>query len=220
MKLSVLIPYYNRRQLLINTLKSFQSEHPFEVIIVDDSTDNSISDILEIFPKLNIKIHCTGNKLWRGVITAINTGISLVKEGNIMINSAECKHVGSVIDYVFDNFRPEDYMCFATRMGTIDDRPEWWGVRREIGNAIPYCAVLSKENMDLLGGYDTRFMKGIGYDDYDFFHRVKNLKLEIKIIDEPYVYHQYHKPTDYPNTINLDLLSYLNKNEPGRIKAQ
>ena len=220
MKLSVVIPYYNRRQLLINTLKSFQSKYPFEVIIVDDSTDNSISDIPEIFPKLNIKIHYTGNKSWRGSIVAINTGISLVKEGNIMINSAECKHVGSVIDYVFENFSPKDYMCFATRMGTIDDRPEWWAVRRQIGNAIPYCAVLSKENMDLLGGYDTRFMKGIGYDDYDFFHRVKNLKLEIKIIDEPYVYHQYHKPTDYPNTINLDLLSYLNKNEPGRIKAQ
>ena len=73
--------------------------------------------------------------------------------------------------------------------------------------------------MDILGGYDERFAKGIGFDDYDFTHRVKNLGLNIKVIDDPYVIHQWHKPTEYTNTINYDLLMFLNSKYPDRIKA-
>jgi glycosyltransferase involved in cell wall biosynthesis len=221
MKLTVVIPYYNRRQLLINTLESFCTEHPIDTVIVDDGSDkeHEVYDIPNLFSHLRIKIlRLNHTAKWRGATTAFNEGFNLVKEGVILINSSECVHIGSVIDYIFENFQENDYIAFATKMGTIN-KPEWWGVRAAIGNAIPYCAAISKKNMDLLGGYDNRFLKGVGYDDYDFFHRVKNLKLNVKIVDEPYVLHQYHKPTEYPNTINLDLLNYLNKHYPNRIKA-
>ena len=99
------------------------------------------------------------------------------------------------------NFNDPDFVRNAQKHGA------WWGVHSTIGNMIPYCGVISKENMDILGGYDLRFVSGIGYDDYDFTHRVKNLKLKTKIIDDPFVFHQWHKPTEYPNTKNLDLLN-------------
>ena len=36
MKLTVVIPYYNRRELLLNVLRSFVTEHPIDTIIVDE----------------------------------------------------------------------------------------------------------------------------------------------------------------------------------------
>ena len=36
-------------------------------------------------------------------------------------------------------------------------------------------------------------LDGIGFDDYDFTHRVNNLGLNMKCIDNPYVIHQWHQ---------------------------
>jgi len=142
------------------------------------------------------------------------------------------------MEYIYDHFKEDSYMAFSTLMGVKNMNIRnfnttntesflaqsktyntWWGVHSSIGNFIPYCAVISKKNMDVLNGYDERYVKGVGYDDYDFTHRVWNLKLKMQCIDDPFVFHQWHKPTNYPNTINLDLLNKLNKEQPGRIKA-
>ena len=60
-KLSIVMPYYNRRNLLLNTLRSieyFQQDYSVEIIIVDDGSDEShrINDINELFPGLDINL--------------------------------------------------------------------------------------------------------------------------------------------------------------------
>jgi len=95
----------------------------------------------------------------------------------------------------------------------------WWGIHSMVGNFIPYCAAISKDNMDTLGGYDLRFVEGVGFDDYDFTHRINNLGLKRICIDNPFCFHQWHTPTEYPNTKNRDLLNYLNIHDPKRIKV-
>ena len=56
MKISIVTAYYNRRQLLINTLKSIgkTSHDDFEVIVVDDGSteENKIGDLPNEFPFL------------------------------------------------------------------------------------------------------------------------------------------------------------------------
>ena len=56
MKISIVTAYYNRRQLLINTLKSISktSHNDFEVIVVDDGSteENKIDDLPNEFPFL------------------------------------------------------------------------------------------------------------------------------------------------------------------------
>lgn len=217
MRISVVIPYYNRKQKLINVLKSIGDV--FEIIVVDDGSDKEHQIYDLDFPIRIIRLEKTG---WRGPTIAYNAGFKAVEGDVILINSSECVHVGDIVGYVSDNFSMGDYMAFSALMGIkegMDMDKCWWGVHSTIGNCIPYCAAISKENMDILGGYDERFVGGIGYDDYDFTHRVKNLKLKIKIVDNPFVFHQWHKPTEYPNTKNLDLLNSLNKNFPDRIKC-
>ena len=222
MKLSIIIPVYNRRELLENVFKSLNLNGDIEVIVVDDGSDEA--NKLDEFWNIKL-IKLERSNRWRGPCIAYNTGFKAAAGDVIMINSSECVHVGDVTGYVFNNFKENDYFSFSTYMMDKNeylynpDYKNFWGVRSTVGNCIPYCGVISKKNMDILGGYDERFAKGIGFDDYDFTHRVKNLGLDIKVIDDPYVIHQWHKPTEYINTINYDLLMYLNKKYPDRIKA-
>lgn len=219
MKLSIVIPYYNRKTLLQNVLNSINRTKDVEIIIVDDGSPDRIS-----FLDCKI-IRLERSTSWRGACIAYNTGFRAATGDVIMINSSECVHIGDVIRYVFENFKENDYFAFSAYMmgqNEILTNPtfkNFWGVHSTVGNFIPYCGVISKRNMDLLGGYDERFVKGIGFDDYDFTHRVNNLKLNMRCIDNPYIIHQWHKPTEYKNTINYDLLMELNKNFPDRIKA-
>lgn len=232
MKLSIVIPYYNRKSLLLNVLKSFTLREDIEIIIVDDgsSAENRIEDIKYNHDITLIRLE-RSNK-WRGPCMAYNIGFKAATGDYIMINSSECVHIGDVTGYVFDNINPETYLSFSTYMSRVSDNfsnlegikyrlkyDNFWGVHSTVGNFIPYCGVIAKEKMDILGGYDERFAVGIGFDDYDFTHRVNNLGLKMICIDDPFVIHQWHKPTEYPNTINYDLLMYLNKNFNKRIKA-
>ncbi len=221
MKLSIVLPVYNRIALLKNVLKSINMTGDIEIIIVDDGSDERID-----FDFIDYKlITLERSKKWRGACIAYNVGFKTVTGDVIMINSSECIHVGDVTGYVFENFKENDYFAFSTYMMNADEdinKPRFnnfWGVRSSVGNFIPYCGVISKQNMELLGGYDERFSKGIGFDDYDFTHRVNNLKLNMKCIDNPYVIHQWHEPTKYTNTINYELLMDLNRNFHDRIKA-
>ena len=198
-----------------------------------------------MYPSINlIRLNKKG---WRGTAVPINIGYRAAHGNMIMINSSECMHIGNVVGYVFKNFKSNSYMAFSALMGSRHmkvedmswDKPKrfmkqvahinknyespsdrtWWGVHSTVGNYIAYCSVISKANMELLGGYDERFMSGVGFDDYDFTTRVKNLGLNMICVDKPFVFHQWHKPTDYPDTKNLDLLKMLNEKFPKRIKA-
>ena len=226
MKLSIVIPYYNRKALLLNVLKSIEYHskwHAVEIIIVDDgSNDENKVDFDFIDYKL---IRLERSSSWQGPCIAYNIGFKAVTGDIIMINSSEVVHNGNIIDYVYKNMKPDKYIAFSTYMmretDTLDriSYDNFWGVHSTVGNFIPYCGVIAKEKMEILGGYDERFAKGIGFDDYDFTHRVKNLGIERICVDNPYALHQWHKPTDYPNTINRDLLEFLNTYFPDRIKA-
>ena len=228
--LSIVSPYYNRRPLLFNTLDSivhFQEAYPIETIIVDDGSnaENSINDVVSLYPTLNINLIVLPQSQWKTPTDSYNTGFNAVKGDAIMINSSECVHKGDAIGYVFDNFQPNDYLVFSAYMGAedtgvimVDDRTKY-GVHSSIGNFIPYCAVISTENMERLSGYDERFGRGVGFDDYDFQDRVNNLGLDMKVIDHPFVYHQWHPPTKYVNTVNMDFLFKLRDDFPKRIKA-
>lgn len=221
MKLSIVIPYYNRRQLLENVLKSINKIWEIEIIVIDDGSDEENRVIYDWCKVIRLE----RSESWRGACIAYNVGFKEATGDVIMINSSECIHVGDVVGYVFNNFKEDNYFSFSTYMMDKDEYlsaprfDNFWGVHSSVGNSIPYCGVISKKNMDILGGYDERFVYGIGFDDYDFTHRVKNLGLKIKVIDDPYVIHQWHQPTEYKNTINYDLLMNLNKNFPDRIKA-
>ncbi len=247
--LSIVMPYYNRRTLLLNTLKSIEyskGTHLIEVIIVDDGSDkeHQINDICDIFPNLNINLIVITKSInkWRVPTIAYNVGFSAVKGDVILINCAEGFHAGNIIDYVFKNFKEKSYMSFSTYAGNIKTTEVLtnWGINenedsfinkiKPLSNEwhshstnytlIPYCAAINTEDMETLSGYDERFVNGIGYDDYEFIDRVKNLRLELSLIDTPFCIHQWHTPVVYANKSNLEFLKAVRKSDPYRVKAK
>ena len=250
--LSIVIAYRNRRQILLNTLKSieyFSQNYPIEIIIVDDgsSEEHQINDVVELYPKLNIKLTIIkrSSQTHRGPTIACNTGFNNVTGDVILLNNADCLHMADIIGYVFHNFKPKTYLTFAAYKGWelpdgIFDNLDWtkldnvlrliewkdlnsWHFHspyRDKFDFIPYSAAISTEDIQAISGYDERFahMGGLGYEDADFVTRISNLGLEIIPIDNPFCVHQKHKPSVFKNRINLDFFLYLEVNFPNRIK--
>jgi len=243
--LSIVIPCYNKRDNLINTLKSinvFKRRWPIEVIIVDDGSDEDQQlDLSEDYHLIYVKKE---KDRWRGPSIAYNIGFSVAKGDVIFLNGADCVHMGDMMSYVFDNMEDNSYLNFSAYRGLdghnsifrsfdwcyselirmkksfLTRKAENWHIHSGFFPAmIPFCAAITKKNIEALNGFDERFAEGIGYEDSDFEVRIKNLGLDLKQVDEPYCLHQKHPLTQYPNNLNRDLYNRLQKEEPNRIKA-
>jgi glycosyltransferase involved in cell wall biosynthesis len=94
MKLSVVIPTYNRRQLLESCLDSLENQRfdktSFEVIVINDGSSDSTEEFLSSF-KIKTPLHFTfitqGN---RGVSHARNTGIQRAQGKYIAFTDDDC----------------------------------------------------------------------------------------------------------------------------------
>jgi glycosyltransferase involved in cell wall biosynthesis len=224
MNLSIVMAYFDRRQLLINTLKSieyYSKGFPVELIIVDDGSSEQINDINILFPHMNINLLIVEkeNKTWNNPCVAYNMGFNLIKGDVVMITCPECIHVGNIIEYVFNKFKPNTYWAFSTYAGdnmlneyfydfVWMDEPEQkilniispdfkngWHSHSEpfYYTIIPFCGVISRKDLETLSGYDERFIDGWGCADYDLTDRIKNIGLETAIIDDPFCIHQHHE---------------------------
>ena len=83
MKVSVLIPTYNRAYIISDALDSVlkQTYRDFEIIIVDDGSSDGTRDVVEGFR--SEKIRYLRHALNRGCSAAYNTGISAA-EGELV----------------------------------------------------------------------------------------------------------------------------------------
>lgn len=247
MTISIVIPYYNRKRLLVNTLRSieyYSRGMTIEIIIVDDGSEQKIDDISTLFSTLNIILITLTKEVpgWRAPAIAYNTGFNIVKGDVILLNSCDCVHGGNILKYVEQNMYDKNYLCFATLAGTEqltdffdsaqwDDTTAytatrqygfqngWWRAHKTNRILIPFCASIFRSDLEKLNGYDERFANGIGYDDCDFIDRVYNLGLNMVLVDEPYCIHQYHELVQYTNERNKAFLARLTREEPNRIKA-
>lgn len=78
--ISVIIPIYNRQDLIIDTLKSIERQNilPDEVIVIDDkSTDNSINVVNKYSENSNVNIKVIDNYKSKGQSGALNCGIEI-----------------------------------------------------------------------------------------------------------------------------------------------
>lgn len=64
--------------------------------------------------------------------------------------------------------------------------------------ALHFCTAIMKKDLDDLGGFDERFAPGFAFEDSELIWRIKEVKkMEVKIIDRPFVIHQHHEPSNY-----------------------
>jgi GT2 family glycosyltransferase len=218
----MVMAYYNRRQLLLNTLKSIERSFvkDIELIIVDDNSreEERIEDLVEIYPFIKVIRVEKKDKWYINTCMPMNRGIAEAKGDIIVLQNPECVHVQDVLLYIVENLTDQNYLSISTyafneaKRGELpnmllhfDKYPQqrfmmdlgWYNhpVYRPV--YFNFCAALTRKNMDLLGGFDERYAMGLARDDAEFVDRIGRLGLQKIIPTEVSVIHQWHSKVEH-----------------------
>jgi glycosyltransferase involved in cell wall biosynthesis len=210
----IVMTYYERQAQLEKTLKSISNA---KVIIVDDCSPTDI-----VLPKLNypVEVIKIKEKWWTNPEPAYNIGLkrALDFKDDIIIQNAECYHVGDVVGYTQANLTINNYLafgCFSLDKENTFKEHNIFELLNEQGAqyrnhlswynhpiyrpcAFEFCAAIKRENIIKLNGYDERFSQGIGCGDDYLLHRVRQLGLRVEIPVNPFVVHQWHEDSQCP----------------------
>jgi len=119
-QISIAMAYFNRKSLLLNTLKSIaETKFPkddFEVVIVDDQSneENRLIDIVNQFDfSINlIELHQI-KRFWNRDVLPTNIAISRSLGKHIILQNPECLHIGDVISSTYSRLEAVNgyYSC-------------------------------------------------------------------------------------------------------------
>jgi glycosyltransferase involved in cell wall biosynthesis len=222
--ISIVMAYYNRRELLINTLKSIEKSgyKDYEIIVVDDASKEE-----ERIEDLNVKVIRVEqkDKWYHNSCIPFNIGIKEAKGDIVIIQNPECFHVHDVLSYVANTVNDSNYVsmsCYSINKNmsildildqfmtlpqkSVESYVGWYN--HSIYRPVHYnfCCAITKKNLSILGGFDERYAGGTGYEDDDFVDRVKRLRLKMIIADDVSVIHQWHpKVYDINNPIHAQM---------------
>jgi hypothetical protein len=182
------------------------------------------------------------DKNWTQGDPAYNAGIFHALQSNpdiIIIQNAECYHLGDIIRYAKENVTEKNYITFGCYSQGKDEEPgsvinnkgadfdgesAWYNHPIYRPKAYHFCAAISASNMRKLNGFDERFSYGAGFDDDYWLHQVMSLGLEIYITTEPIVIHQWHEHNPYKGNerelleTNYHVIQHLTKDKIFRAK--
>ncbi len=222
--ISIVMAYHNRRTQLIRTLNSIDktnyNKNKIQIIIVNDnsSEEHSINDLndkfdLDIFV-INIP---KKQKKWVNSCVPYNIGFNHIKYDKVIIQNPECYHNGDILSYTDKNLTDKNYFSFGCYSLNYDETNNdkydhielldkkfdtvcssgWYNHDKHRPSYYHFCSAITKDNLKELNGFDEDYKDGIGWDDNEILHRIKLLNLETKIINDPFVFHQYHDSENY-----------------------
>ena len=205
MKYSILLPYYKRPELkftLTSFLHHYSNRSDYEVIIVEDVKDNEddhkqLVDIISQFEnKINIicfmdmvKSYCTPNKY--------NMAFEKSTGQFVVLSSPEVVHKTNILkglDGEFNNNANNYIVCSCKFLPRKKDgKPDVWYQHSKYRNKLyNFCSALSRQNYINVGGFDTRYCNGIGFEDNNFKMRIMISSINIKIRDDLVTMHMEH----------------------------
>lgn len=182
--ISIIIPNYNGRYLLEQTLPSVfgaakNASLPFEIIVCDDcSSDDSVSFLQKEYPEIKLLI----NEANKGFSPTINTGIFNAQYSHVLLLNSDVKLTPNYFNGLLRYFeKPDTFGVMSKIIGWEDDKiqdggkyPSFHGLKiKTSGNYLPvhkeegqwlYSMYLSganafvdRQKLLLLGGFDELF---------------------------------------------------------------
>jgi glycosyltransferase involved in cell wall biosynthesis len=224
LSISVVMTAHNRRGQIINTLNSinYYNDGFLEVIVMDSTNDpaEAIDDLADkyrfpvIIKKKNIE--------WVNSCVAYNVGFNIAKGDIIIIQNAECMHVGNILQYAKGQSHDGLYITFGAYsfdfpLGVIDypanremlyhkvlnakdtklrGHSGWYNHTQYRPVAYHFCAAITRHDLEKINGFDERYGMGTAHDDCEILIRLKNAGIKIEIVNDPFVIHQWHKRTN------------------------
>lgn len=117
MKLSIVMTYYNRPRQLRSTLYSIEKSaaKDFDIWIVDDASTDRLESVLGEFPSLAIHLIRIepSQKTWVNPCIAYNIGFDNAPGDIVIIQNAECMHMGDVVSHAIENVTESNYVSYA-----------------------------------------------------------------------------------------------------------
>jgi len=231
-KIVLVISHYNRIFQLRRTLESILlTKHDnLYVVVLDYNSDNKqeLFNVILDFPYIELLRIPKDPDNWYSCIVPYNMAlwwaIKKYKPEIVMMQDAECYHVGDVIlhaNYNTDN----NYIAYGTFSSdkettfdpnfkdnieniAINNTKGAWGngvlawynhpEHRRVGYG--FCGAMSTENMVRINGFDERYKDGVAFGDDDFVKRIGIAKINTIVTSYPFVVHQWH----YDESYNID----------------
>lgn len=219
--ISVVMPYFNRRGLLLKTLAGFEGHSEFEVIIVDDASSQKVDDVPPLF-SFPIKVVRIEPKAKKHVNPCVpfNIGIRESSGDKIILQNPECTHVGGILEYVDETLIDGDYISFAcyslgpmetsralapnfdinTLVKSLRNQScdvvgginSWYNHSVLRPKAYHFISAITRKDLYDLNGFDERYANGSGWDDDDLIRRIRLKGMNVRIVDDPYSVHLFH----------------------------
>lgn len=212
MKISIIIPTYNREKLLVKCLDSIYSSsiRPYEIIIVDDNSTDNTKNIIKKYDCKYIKLnknkgagnarnigakYATGN-----ILLFIDSDIVIKKNTlkNLILNIKKYKNIKIICGYkaslnlskgFFSNFIM--YRKTFTYIKFLKSKIEFYY------NSFPETAFMGiyKEVFNEFWGFNPK-LKRSSCEDHEFGKRI-NKKYKIYFFKNLEVFHHYEKFSSY-----------------------
>jgi GT2 family glycosyltransferase len=213
-QISIVMAHYNRFHLLYNTLTSIYKKHNhtnIQVIVVDDG-----STLLEgkekIFEFPITYVQLPQNKWYVNPCIPYNVGIEYSENDIVIIQNPECYHFDDVIFHTLSNLNDNDYFAyscyslpekkscydiktpqdFQQRSAHHDGDDGWYAHSKYRPVHYHFCASTKRSNLKKIDNFSREYAYGIGYDDNDLVYKLTKAKLNLKLIDNVSVLHQFH----------------------------
>jgi len=176
--ISIIIPMYNSKKTIIQTLKGFedQTKNDFEIIIVDDGSTDDSSGLIKQYKdqsELTIKLLSQKNS---GPAKARNLGVEPLNEKIVGCNCGYkvIKKESLIARYV-------DYEI-AKRHEKL--------IGRNIDTIGTYSASFKKNIFEDIGGFDTKYSDASG-EDFNFAFDIRKKGYDLFFTDKTFVYHHH-----------------------------
>lgn len=119
-KISIVIPYYNRLNLLRHTIKSIARTQytDYEIVIVNDAGDINNLNIKKDFDDIHNKIKVIDiskeeKKERTNPSIPFNKGLTYATGDIIVIQNPESYHNGDILEHISKNIGPDDYYIYS-----------------------------------------------------------------------------------------------------------
>lgn len=210
-KLSVIIAAKNEEknvnQLLDSLSKLNYPEENFEVIIIDDNSNDNTYNLIQsrIADKINYRIIKADKKKYEGKRGALQIGIENAKYNFIVITDADCKpeinwlraiasKLDAGYDFVFGVAPIESGKKLVQKLSAFENLRNTYLNIAAVGINIPYSAsarsfAFRKKSFERIGGYSNTTQTISGDDDLLLREAVKNKMIIGTLVDpEAFVY--------------------------------
>lgn len=206
-KYSIIMPYYMRIPQAHKTLQTFvelyKKRDDYEVIIVEDFKNvisglqsKRLEVLVGLFSKdINIKLFQYPS-LTYNCSALINYGAKKASGEYLILTSPECRHITNILkgfDEEIERDNGNKYIvCACEHVNFSGQHISWYQHSRNNNNNLHFCSMISKENFFNIGGFDSRYYMGKGYDDNDFLRTIVVNKITIINRDDLIVQHLKH----------------------------